>query len=152
MKRKIQGVFCLASKDGSRLFGLGIDRLSGEDILVYRGTKSRINLTMEQYSKHITKVLCGEVSYSSKMLYLAGTHKKQAVIGAVKFDSSLKPLKFSVLHQTIPEVSSIQRILGTDLLLVGCPTAIMILKLDKEASTFSILNSYENLNCKRFTT
>lgn len=152
MKRKIQGVFCLASKDGNRIFGLGIDRLTGEDILVYRGTKSKVNLTMEQYSKYITKVICGEVSYSSKMIYLAGTHKKQAVIGAVKFDSTLKTLKFSVLHQSVPEVSSMQRILGTDLLLVGCPTALMILKLDKETSTFSILNSYENLNCRRLTT
>jgi hypothetical protein len=76
MKRKIQGVFCLASKDGSKLFGLGIDRLEGKDILIYRGTKSKVNLTMDNYTKHISKVICGEVSYSSKMLYLAGTHKK----------------------------------------------------------------------------
>lgn len=50
MRRKMQGVFTLASKDGSRIFGLGIDRLTGEDILIYnKGKRIRINLTMETY-------------------------------------------------------------------------------------------------------
>jgi hypothetical protein len=87
LRRKMQGVFTLASKDGSRIFGLGIDRLTGEDILIYnKGNKIRINLTMEIYKKNIDVITCGEVSYSSKMLYFAGSMDKQAMIGAVKFD------------------------------------------------------------------
>ena len=77
MKRKMQSVFTLASKDGSRIFGLGIDRLTGEDILIYnKGHKIRVNLTMDIYQKNIKVITCGEVSYSSKMLYLAGTMDK----------------------------------------------------------------------------
>lgn len=108
LKRKMQFVFALASKDGNRMFGLGIDRLTGEDILVYnKGNKIRVNLSMEIYSKNIKTITCGEVSYSSKMLYFAGTMDKLATIGAVKFDQTLKPLKFQMVHESIQEITSI---------------------------------------------
>lgn len=121
--------------------------------MVYnKGNKARINLTTEQYQKSIKQITCGEVSFSSKMIYLAGSSDKQAMIGAIKFDHTLKPLKFQMIHDHISEVNSLQRILGTDLLLAGCPGSLIILKLDKSISSFTVLQSYENLNCKRLTT
>lgn len=57
-----------------------------------------------------------------------------------------------MVHESITEITSIQRIRGSDILLAGCPASLLILKLDKQSSTFTILSIYSDLACERFTT
>jgi hypothetical protein len=57
-----------------------------------------------------------------------------------------------MVHESIPEISSLSRIRGSDILLAGCPASLVILKLDKVSSTFTILSIYEDLACEKLTT
>lgn len=146
LKRTIIPIASASSKDASKIFGFGMDSLTEEVIMVFYKSKSkRSNKKLEKISKYIDHISCCETSQSGKMIYIGGSKDGKSIIGALKFHQDLKPLKFQELDNKISDLSSISRVIGTDILLCGCPTSLMIVKLDKKNSTFLILCKYNDI-------
>lgn len=146
LKRTIIPIACGGTKDATKLFGFGMDSLTEETMLIYykKGGK-RSSQSLKIYEKYIDELCCCEISQSGKMIYIGGTFENKSLIGALRFTHEMKPLKLQQLESNIEELSSITRVLGTDILLCGCPKSIMIVKLDKKNSTFLILCKYTNI-------
>lgn len=150
LKRSIIPVACTSTNDSSRIFGFGMDSLTEETILIYYRKKTkRSNQKLSTYAKYIDKLTCCETSQSGKMVYIGGSKKGKSLIGAIRFQQDLKPLKFEELDSKIKEMSSMTRVMGTDILLCGCPSSLMLVKLDKKKSAFMILCKYNDLGIFR---
>lgn len=150
LKRSIIPVACTSNTDGSKIFGFGMDSLTEETILIFykkkgKGKPKRANHKLSSWGKYIDKLTCCEASLRGKMIYVGGSKKGKSFIGAIRFTHELKPLKFEELDSKIEEVSSMSRVMGTDILLCGCPSSLMLVKLDKKKSVFIILCKYNNL-------
>lgn len=146
LKRTLIPIACASRKDSTRIFGFGMDSLTEETIMIFYKDKSkRSNQKLSNYAKYIDQLCCCEISQSGKMVYLGGTKSGSSLIGAIKFAQDFKPLKFQELDKEISEVSIINRVIGTDILLCGCTKGLMIVKLDKKNGTFIILCKYKNI-------
>ena len=84
--------------------------------------------------------------FQNIFVYVGGAYKTYAVIGVLEFNKTLAPVHFMKL--TLSDfkcVSTIKRVVGTEILLIGAWCSIIAAVYDQKLNKFKILNIFQNL-------
>ena len=119
---------CVASHDSSKIFGIGFDQVSSQEILLFfhRETLIKTSSAFSMYSDALSSVMDVETDLNSDMLYLAGENNNRGCVIAIRFEQSLKLIASFESSSGCTKYTCIRRIFGSNIFLLGSSTSIIV--------------------------
>lgn len=157
-KLAIKPILVVATNNGSRIFGLGIDSKGNLTLVYYQPVFEGEGGTVLNKKKSIVSqkglgdyagfdsILCAEVSFNQHIVVVGGFKGSWACLGAISFDKKLEQVHaedFKV--DDFSQITSLKRIAGTDAFIAGGLKRVMVYVL-KNQRKFQMLFSCKGVS------